>query len=175
MLSRFCSFSCCLPALFRSLHVVFTCISRAAHLCRLCRFALAITCLPVETSRLVQRLECGTHYRVGNPRVEAGRSFYSLKYGMVLIFTLCWLLSAQVRYELRQRPISSFFFSTTDHPVVPRQSLDNRREWLVDPGDSAAMALHSVWQGQHSKSQGLCAVQCAEGLGIERHTFPTHD
>ena len=32
---------------------------------------------------------------------------------------------------------------------------DNRREWLVDPGGSAALALHSVWQGQRSKSRAM--------------------
>ena len=86
---------CCPPVLIRSLHVAhtwyFSCCPpvsfyRSTWLslvtsCRLCRFALAITCLPVETSRWVQRLECDTHCRVCNPRVESGRSLHSLFYG----------------------------------------------------------------------------------------------
>ena len=41
---------------------------------------------------------------------------------------------------------------------------DNSRQWLVDPGSGAALVLLSVWQGQHSTSQGLCAMLCADGL-----------
>ena len=105
-------------------------------------------------------VNCVWHPRSsGNPRVEAGLTHFSLIYGMVLIITLCWLISTLVRYEPRQHYTSSFLLSSADYPVVSRDSLDDRRKWLVDLGGSATLALHSVWKGQHSKSQGVCTVQ----------------
>ena len=140
---------CCLPVLIRSLHAAHTCFFSCCPPVSICRSTWLSLVTSVVTPSLEQRLECDAHCRVCTPRVEAGRSLHSLH--------LAW--SSSPPYA-GSHPLRS---------VVPRQSLDNSREWLVAPGGSTALALHSLWQGQHSQSHGLCAVQCAEGFGQLSH------
>ena len=82
---------------------------------------------------------------------------------MVLIITFCWLISTLVWYEPGQRYTSSTLLSSADYSVVSRDSLDDRRKWLVDLGGNATLALHSVWKGQHSKAKVSAQCNTLEG------------
>ena len=91
---------------------------------------------------------------------------------MVFFITICRLLSWLAWYEHRQQFHSSSLSTSADLSAVSRESLDSGRQWMVDSGACATVALWCVCAGQHGQSQCSCAVQRATCLGVKDEPRP---
>ena len=175
----FISPMCCPPVLIRSIHVAYTwyfsCCPPVSFYrstwfslvtsCRLCRFALAITCLPVETSRWVLRLECDTHCHGCNPRVDSGRSLYSLFHG--------GQQSTMIGGSRRRRSlgVAPCMARSTQHK--PRFVRSAMRRWLTQLSHqsrslSAGAVMSACCAAGHARS--LLSIQWLSSLWKARAT-----